>query len=538
MNPRKPYNPRRKVPGLQRPGRAPEGKTPWPPLWVALPLLAVIGLAVWRAELRLKSENAVPTPTPEVFPVPSAASSAMATARLPSAEPTTIFFPTAAPSPTAITRARPAPTQFYETQPGDTLSALAARFGVNPADIIAPQGLQGSTTLIEGQRLVIPRALDEVGPGDKIIPDSEFVHSASATGFDPRQFAQEQGGYLASYKGFADEATRWGGDLVLLAARNHSINPRLLLALLEYQSGWVTNPRPQGEALLYPFGYAHSFQDMLYSELAWATRQLAIGYYGWRAGRLTGLRFPDGATLRLDPTLNAGTVAVHYFFAQLLNRPAWDAAVSENGLALTYRALFGDPFAHVVHPLIPGDLTQPPLTLPFIRGHRWYFTGGPHGAWENGGALAALDFAPSSLEGGCAASAEWVTAVAAGQIVRADHGSVLLDLDGDGRETTGWAILYLHIADEDRIEPGAFVETGDLLGHPSCRGGQATGTHVHIARQYNGEWILADSVIPFSLSGWIAHQGEAEYLGSLTRGDQTVEACPCSAADTAITADP
>ena len=128
--------------------------------------------------------------------------------------------------------------------------------------------------------------------------------------------------------------------------------------------------------------------------------------------------------------------------------------------------------------------------------------------------------------------------MAAGQIVRADHGSVLLDLDGDGRETTGWVILYLHIADEDRVRPGTFVETGALLGHPSCRGGQATGTHVHVARKYNGEWIPADGVIPFNLSGWIARRGQAEYLGSLTRGDQTVEACTCSTAETAITADP
>jgi hypothetical protein len=63
----------------------------------------------------------------------------------------------------------------------------------------------------------------------------------------------------------------------------------------------------------------------------------------------------------------------------------------------------------------------------------------------------------------------------------------------------------------------------------------ATGTHVHVARKYNGEWIAADGPMPFELSGWIAHAGEAAYKGTLTRaGDTTVQACTCGSADTRI----
>jgi hypothetical protein len=125
----------------------------------------------------------------------------------------------------------------------------------------------------------------------------------------------------------------------------------------------------------------------------------------------------------------------------------------------------------------------------------------------------------------------------AGLVVRSEFGSVLLDLDGDGREATGWVILYLHIAEKERVKAGTFVETGDRMGHPSCEGGVATGTHVHVARKYNGEWIPADSLIPFDLSGWVAHQGKGEYFGTLTRDGVTIEACTCTAAWTAITAD-
>ncbi len=276
----------------------------------------------------------------------------------------------------------------------------------------------------------------------------------------------------------------------------------------------------------------------MYSQLNWAANQLEIGYYGWRAGTLTELQFREGSTLRLDPALNAGTVALEYFFSQTKNRPQWDEAIGPDGFAAAYRKFFGDPFAREVESFIPADLTQPSLALPFLPGHTWYFSGGPHGAWQSGGAQAALDFAPASFQGGCAESLEWVTAVAAGKIVRANDGAVLLDLDGDGREETGWVIFYLHIADKDRVKAGTIVETGDRLGHPSCEGGHATGTHVHLARKYDGEWLPADGPIPFNLSGWVAHQGKGEYFGTLTRGNVTIEACTCTSAAQAITSDP
>jgi hypothetical protein len=78
------------------------------------------------------------------------------------------------------------------------------------------------------------------------------------------------------------------------------------------------------------------------------------------------------------------------------------------------------------------------------------------------------------------------------------------------------------------------VEAGDLIGHPSCEGGIATGTHVHLARKYNGEWILADGPLPFELSGWIAHAGTRPYQGLLVKDDATVVACPCASRETYI----
>jgi hypothetical protein len=103
---------------------------------------------------------------------------------------------------------------------------------------------------------------------------------------------------------------------------------------------------------------------------------------------------------------------------------------------------------------------------------------------------------------------------------------VAIDLDGDGLEETGWVLVYMHVAEEGRVPHGTWVETNTPLGHPSCEGGQSTGTHIHLARKYNGEWLAADSPLPMVLSGWVAHAGELPYEGTLEKDGRIVSARP------------
>ena len=75
---------------------------------------------------------------------------------------------------------------------------------------------------------------------------------------------------------------------------------------------------------------------------------------------------------------------------------------------------------------------------------------------------------------------------------------------------------------------GTIVQQGDPIGHPSCEGGPADGTHVHIARKYNGEWIAAAGPIPFTMDGWVAQSGYRPFDGSLVREGEIVLASPLS----------
>jgi len=351
------------------------------------------------------------------------------------------------------------------------------------------------------------------------------VYSPSAVTFDVLDYLEQTNGFLSTYRQYL-MITDWttGADLITRVALENSINPRLLLALLELQSGCVLGNVENPQEFNTAMGATKAVRLDLYGQLIWAVHELSEGYYGWRYGTLTEFSSVDGTILRPDPETNPGTVALQYFIAQLYDTET-GSEVLDSFLAL-YQDMFGDPWtrAATVEPLISSEVRQPELTLPFLPGKTWAFTGGPHNSFEGSGPLASLDFAPPSAESGCWQSDDWIIAMTGGLIVRSELGVVIQDLDGDGHEQTGWALMYLHIEERNRVPVGKYVMAGDPIGHPSCEGGRATGTHVHIARKYNGEWIPADGPMPFVLDGWTAHAGETVYLGTLTRGDDVVTA--------------
>jgi LasA protease len=430
------------------------------------------------------------------------------------------------------------PKILYYSQAGDSLPSVAGHFGVLTSEIGAPAGSPLTGLLVPNTPLYIPNRLQDVRttPSARILPDSELVYSPSAIEFNTQAYVSGANGKLNTYEQYLS-TTGWtsGADAVQRIATENSVNPRLLLALIEYESGWVLGQPTNYAQEDYPLGHLDFQYRLLYRQMMWAVQELSIGYYGWRSGALTEITLTDGTILRLAPDLNAGSVAIQYFFAKRYGYEDWMLAVDPaNGFPALYARMFGDAWtrAQAVEPLFPPNLVQPPLILPFEVNYLWSFTGGPHSAWgftgvqdsswDVKGALAALDFAPSADATGCLVSDAWVLASAPGRVIRSGNGVVMLDLDGDNNEQTGWDLLFMHIATRDRVAEGAWLNVGDRVGHPSCEGGTSTGTHLHIARKYNGEWVLADGPIPFTLSGWVAHAGNQTYQGTLTKGDLTI----------------
>lgn len=474
----------------------------------------------------------------------SACTSSAAPLALSAKQPLSLYAATAIPASAATPlpqrpEYKPGELVDYTAQTGDTLPALAARFNTTIDKIMAANPIipADATTMPPGFPMKIPVYFKSLWANPfKVMPDSAFVNGPSLIGFNTSAFVAAQPGWFKDYGAYAGEANRTGAQIVDYVAENWSVSPRLLLAVLEYQAGVLSQPEPDSKRYL--LGYKEAYYEAPYLQLVWAANILNNGYYGWRAGKLTEFDLPDGTLIRPDPWQNAASVGIQYYFSRTLSGSAYERAVGPEGLAKTYASLFGDPWADP-SVLIPGSLKQPTLRLPFPDGQTWTYTGGPHTGWGKGEPWAAIDFAPPTEFSGCFQPdpQEFSIAMANGMVVRSETGVVVLDLDGDGNERTGWDLVYVHVGAEGRPPIGAVLKTGDFVGYPSCEGGRATGNNVHIIRKYNGEWIRADSPIPFDLDGWVPHDGNREYTGTLTRNGFLVKACDCSDSASRIQSD-
>ena len=413
----------------------------------------------------------------------------------------------------------------YTVQAGDSLAKIALHYQVTIDQILQYNEIANPNQIEVGLVLLVPPpSFDTSASAFKIIPDSELIYSPSNAGFDIASFVNGFDSYLANYEEEVDGKMLSGIEVLKRVSTEYSVNPRILLTALEYQSGWVTKRNPDQSTRSYPMGFYDSWRQGLYSQLSQAASLLNEGYYLWKIEAINIWTLSDGTAVEVDPTINAGTAGVLNLMRYLTTLSTWDGAISRTGIYATYYGFFGYPFDHAYEPVIPDDLTQPELQLPFKVGDVWSLTSGPHAGWDAGSAWAALDFAPPGDSLGCNVSASWVVASSSGEIVYAQDGVVVQDLDGDGVWQTGWSILYMHISSWERVEVGAILEAGDPIGHPSCEGGYSTGTHLHIARRYNGEWIAADADLPFVMDGWVSAGYGVEYDGYLAKGDQIVEA--------------
>jgi hypothetical protein len=226
-------------------------------------------------------------------------------------------------------------------------------------------------------------------PCPLLFPDSEVVYSPSAAGFDVVAYLSQTGGYLSTYREYLRSTGRTSAaDILARVALENSINPRLLLSLLQYQCGCVLGQPNETVNLDYLLGETDFRHKGLYRQLSWASSALSAGYYGWKSGALREIHFSDEIVMRPALHLNAGSVALQVFFSRLYSDRRWAQAVNPHqGLPALHASLFGDPWtrASTIEPVLPPGLAQPVLALPFQPGRMWSFISGPHTVWEKEG---------------------------------------------------------------------------------------------------------------------------------------------------------
>ncbi len=167
--------------------------------------------------------------------------------------------PSAAGTQTLLipTRGRIDPGQLmdYQAQSGDTLEAIAAHFHTTVDDIRAnnPGVPEKTTTLAPGLLLHVPTYLAPfTGTPYQMIPDSEVVAGPDVPKFDGKTFVNSHPGYLKDFTEYAFDQTLTGWGDVQIVARDFSVNPRLLLALLEYRAQALTRNDQSDEVKTFP----------------------------------------------------------------------------------------------------------------------------------------------------------------------------------------------------------------------------------------------------------------------------------------------
>ncbi len=436
----------------------------------------------------------------------------------------------------------------YVVQPGDSLSVIAATYNISLQSLLNVNNIQNPDLLEVGQVLIFPESPTSYTPNFEIAPDSKLIYSPSAINFQIDTFLASQTGYIAIAADTVDTRLADGstiqevlsaGAVIQRVSYEYSIDPRILLTFLEYRAGWLSQSNVSDELQIFPIISAADSNGFdrsgLYKQLSWLSNELNHGYYGRKYRGWNIVEFQDGTRLLYEPNLNAGTVALQYALALNNTVNQWLLDVGQDGFIATYERYFDNILLDAIE-LIQYPLNQPMLSLPFPSGDVWRFTGGFHGGWGGGSAWASLDFAPpDDRQDGdpfCYISQYPVTAVSSGIIARASGGALVLDLDGDGFESSGWTILYLHISIDPSISVGQTVHVGDTLGNASCHGGFSSATHLHIARRYNGEWIPADcincsvEISPFVMSNWEAiglqNQEYQGYMVNTSNNQQVV----------------
>jgi LasA protease len=262
---------------------------------------------------------------------------------------------------------------------------------------------------------------------------------------------------------------------IALWASYTSVNPKLLLAALEFRSGLISE---------IPAGW--STDDVL-AEIEDTSLTMATAFYehrhSWGAqqpsvqrGREPPpvVRLQDGVVIELDPGGSSASFALAALLARSTDTAGFRAALAQEGSG-SFQAVFGSLFPSVdlldtsnqIDP--PGTPPASLLQMPFALGATWTF-GGPH-SW-NGNSTPPFSSMDFFIRGGtCPAPPyQFSVAAASGTAYRPYGYSCWLEIN----HGFGWTTSYYHL---QNLTAELTTDRNAPLGTIACEicaGGYAT----------------------------------------------------------------
>lgn len=396
------------------------------------------------------------------------------------------------PAPTPV-EAGPPPTLI----PAPTPVPLAAR----PASPTPTRPLPTATPLPPAD---LPHTL---------IADDRFTYAPDFYTAEVQAFLEGQGSILAHAAVPLGEGEDTFAHALVGQCIRYSLNPKVLLALLEVQSGLIREkaggPEEVSSRLDYAFGYRKAEWRGLDRQLEWAAYTLAASF------RRQGLAFPrltDGKRATIPSEAGAATRALLRLLAYTSDTQRF-ARLRSSGpgsFVAVYRELFGED------PRLPMESPPQPAQEPFL----WPpYAGSPavlsyfdheYPTFEENGSI--LTYSGERGRGSYDGHDGWdyalpagspVLAAAAGRVVFAGFldtgcptpaGLVVLD-HGQGYRTLYWHLESIEVVEGQELRRGMRLGT---VGSTGC----SSGPHLHLGVEFLGR-----DVDPY---GWCGSQATPE----------------------------
>lgn len=330
--------------------------------------------------------------------------------------------------------------------------------------------------------------------------------------FDLESYLQEKAPHLLAH-----------AEVISHYAGYSSISPKLLIALMEQESGVVTDSKTVAK-LDRPFGVLSSKVGFR-QQVEDISSKLAVEFYKGHSFADTGIN--EKLTTDRDAVKAVKAILLPKYSSnadQALkpNETAHSKAVI--GVGQTYNKLFGDADYQVK----ATTASQSKIAnidnyfqLPYLVGEAWR-NGGTHTNTGSGSyPQSSLDF----NDGGRWSdnlNHIWVTSAAPGTVKY--HSSCFMEVIHDD----GWSTTYYHL---ENIQYGSntsvnrntkIANYADSYNQALCNGGQSSGPHLHFSLKRNGQFYHLDGI---KLSGYKVDTGRDSYDGDcnyfwLGRGGQ------------------
>ncbi|SFC90656.1 M23 family metallopeptidase [Pseudoalteromonas denitrificans] len=317
----------------------------------------------------------------------------------------------------------------------------------------------------------------------RVIDDDQFVFSNLQLKEDWNNFFNTQAFAL---KNKQEEIMHWAGYT--------SINPKLLIALMEQQSQILSDPdlvnfNKPFTTLSNKTGFINQLKDV--------SLKLSQRFYLFLEAQENGtiktesLKNTTAATISLTSLLYGNNQKKHGGINSS------DNSKKINDFLNTYQRLFNRSddnllLQNALHiNSKASDLSNISansnfnMNLPWQSGYPWV-SGGAHSNTGSGYPYSSLDFNNGS--GGWGSNTPWVQASHEGVVTRYSRCNIRIT------HPSGYATSYYHM-DSLQYNTGDSVASGAWLGRYAnnkqtalCEGGQSSGPHVHFSLLYNGRY--------------------------------------------------